>query len=294
MKLLLLCIAVALLAGCTETTNDSIRDASAPAASRVVCASPAVVEIVFALGCGESVVGVSDHTIYPPEALLKEKIGSWTHPNRERLLVLKPDLILTQGRHETLASFAKEYGIRLCAVRLDTLNDFFDAVTVIAEALGESERGARLNAEITAQLDAVRAKTTGAPIPATLILLGRMPGAMNGLTTAGPGTFLNDMLALSGGSNVFADAIGMYPIISKESLLARNPEVILEIQPGGLPDKDAALRLEEDWREFKSIAAVQDRRIHVLTNDFLLIPGPRLGKIALDIAGALHPGLFQE
>ena len=179
-------------------------------------------------------------------------------------------------------------------MRLDTLNDLFDAVTVIAEALGESERGARLNAGITAELDAARAKITGAPTPATLILLGRMPGAMNGLTTAGPGTFLNDVVALSGGSNVFADAIGMYPIISKESLLARNPEVILEIQPGGLPDKDAALRLADDWREFKSVAAVQNRRIHVLTNDFLLIPGPRVGKIALDIAGALHPGLFQE
>ncbi len=254
---------------------------------RVVCGSPAVAEIVFALGCGDRVVGVSDYTVFPPEACRKPRVGGLVNPNRERLLALCADCIITQGRHETLAAFAGKHAIRLHNVCLDRLSDILGAVGAIAQTLDVEERGAALQKEIRCALDAVASRRLAAPPRRTLLLLGRMPGDLTGLTTVGPGTFLDELLRHAGGSNVFADATGAYPQVSKETLLVRQPEVVLELHPGGLTDK-AKTRLRADWTALADIPAVKQSRVYCLTNDFLLVPGPRVGQIAQAFADAVN------
>lgn len=281
------------LSGCSEGDRLSAgaRDgrAVADAPRRIVCGSPAVVEIVFALKCGDRVVGVSDHTVYPPEAKEKESIGGWINPNRERLLMLKPDIIISQGRHGTLAAFAEEYGIRFHTVKLDSLADIYTAIETIAEALGLAKDGETLKADIRRAIGAISRKVANAPPKRVLLLFGRTPGSLTGLATIGPGTFLDDMIRIAGGANVFGDAMGAYPRVSKESLLVRKPEVILEVNPGGLPAETIA-RLRADWRVLEDIPAVRNGRIHYLTNDHLLIPGPRVALIAGEFAEAIHQG----
>lgn len=131
------------------------RHADPASPQRIVCGTPSVAEIVFALGVGDRVVGVSDYTVYPPKAKAKESIGGWINPSRERLLMVKPDIIITQGLHETLGAFADEYGIRFLNVKLDTLEDLYTATAEIAEALGVTERGVALNAGIRGKIKAV-------------------------------------------------------------------------------------------------------------------------------------------
>jgi len=252
---------------------------------RIVCGTPAIAEIVYALGCGDRVVGVSDHTAYPPEARATTRIGGVINPSRERLLVLDPDLILTQGRHERLAAFAAEYGIRFEAVALDTLADLYDAIGSIARTLGVADRGTTLAGDIRARLRAVSATVTGPP-RRVLLLFSRAPGSLRGLGTVGAGSFLDDLLQVAGGTNIFADAAGAYPQVSKEALVVRKPETIVEINPGGLPAETVA-RLRADWDELADIPAVRHDRIHVLTNDFLLIPGPRVDQTAAALAAAI-------
>ncbi len=260
---------------------------------RIVCGAPSVTEIVFALDCGDRVVGVSDYTVYPPEAKAKERIGGWINPSRERLLVLKPDIIITQGQHETLAGFAREYGIRFLTLKLDTLEDIHAAIESIAEALGVPERGEALSGEIRREIGALRAKVADAPPKRVLLLFDRAQGRLSGLATVGPGTFLDDLIRVAGGSNIFADARGAYPQVSKESLLVRRPEAIIEVYPGGL-EAETVARLRADWQEFADIPAVRNNRIHYLTNDFMLIPGPRVGLIAEALAKAIVPEAFRE
>jgi iron complex transport system substrate-binding protein len=252
-----------------------------------------VTEIVFALSCGHRVVGVSDYATYPPEAKEKSRIGGWINPNRERLLVLKPGIIVSQGKHETLAAFAAEYDIPFLTLDLDTLADINTAIASLATALNVEHRGVELTNRIRNALASVRKRVQNADPKRVLLLFGRMPGDLTGLSTVGPGTFIDEMIGIAGGVNIYGDAKGVYPQVSKESLLIRKPQVILEVNPGGLPEKNIE-RLRADWEQLADIPAVRDNRVVYLSEDYLLIPGPRVGLAAARLAEAIHPEFFHE
>jgi len=271
--------------GCKRTV------AHAPAATapqRIICGSPAVTEIVFALGCGDRVVGVSDYTTFPPEAKEKPRIGGIVNPNRERLLAVRPDSIVTQGKHDTLSAFAATYGVQFLAVKLDTLADLYASIHAISALLGVQEQGQHLEAELRNTLSDIAQHCAAAPPKRVLLLFGRTPGDLTGLNTVGANTFLNEIVTLAGGTNIFADATGLYPHVSKEALLVRQPEVVLELHPDGLSEA-ARRRLTADWATLAQTPAVQQAHLHYLTNDCLLIPGPRIGKIAQTFANAINP-----
>jgi iron complex transport system substrate-binding protein len=252
---------------------------SVPAASRrVVCASPAVAEIVFALGCGDRVVGVSEFTDWPPEAAAKPSIGGALSPNRERILALEPDLILAQGQAEALGAFARAQGIGFRTMPLDTLADLRAAIAAFTEVLGVPARGRELLARMDADFAALPVRES---VP-VFIALGHAPGDFSGLMTAGPGTFLSELVALAGGSNVFADVGVLWPKVSQESLVRRQPALVLDFQSA---PADAARRaaLVSDW-EKRGFRADQ---VRILDDDSLLKPGPRAAQAAARIAAHL-------
>jgi iron complex transport system substrate-binding protein len=254
---------------------------------RIVCATPAIVEIVYALGGGDRVAAVSDYTVFPPEALEKPRSGGWMDPNREQLLALRADLVLTQGEHPALAAFAAAHSIPLRSLRIESLEDIPAAAREIGEMLDLTNAAEQVIERMQREWREMEAQRAGRPLVRTALIIGRLPGSMQGMTTVGPGTFLDELLQLAGGTNVFSDATGAYPQISKESLLARNPEVIIEMNPGGWPEGSRG-RLEQDWRALSRIDAVRRGRIHFLDEDFLLIPGPRASEIARRLAACLH------
>ena len=283
------------LYGCTRS-EEPLRpqpDSSATPAQRIVCGTPAITEIVFALGCADRVIGVSDFSTFPPEANAKQSIGGWISPNRERLLLLNPDLILTQGAHKRLAAFAEEYEIPFHSTELDSLQDTYCAIDTLATLLDVQTRGNALADQIQNDIASVRDTIGDAPRKRILLLLGRSPGDLAGLTAVGPGTFLNDLLITAGGTNIFADAIGLYPRVSKESILVRQPETIIELVSGHPSDK-AIRALKADWLQLADIPAVQKNQVHCLTNDVLLIPGPRMHQSVRLLARAIHPEQFDD
>ena len=265
------------LAGCGRSGPDG-----APAAPaglrRVVCASPAVAEIVFALGCGDRVVGLSEFTDWPPEAAARPTIGSAFAPNRERILALAPDALLTQGQSVALETFARAQGIGFRTVPLDTLADLRAAIALFAEILGVPDRGRELLERMDADFAALPAR---APV-SVFIALGHAPGDFSGLMTAGPGTFLSELVAVAGGSNVFADVAVLWPKVSQESLERRQPALVLDVQSA---PADAARRaaLVADW-EKRGFRAGQ---VRIVDEDFLLKPGPRAAQSAAVVARAL-------
>ena len=272
-------VALLLLAGCGQQPGQK---PEARTARRVVCGTPAVAEIVFALGCGDRVVGVSEFTDWPPEAAAKLCIGSALAPRRESLLRVAPDWILSQGRSEALAAFAQVRGIGFLAFPLDDLADLRAAIAGFAAALGAEESGRELLAGMEAGFAAIPA---GAPLP-VFIALGHAPGDLSGLMTSGPGTFLDEIVAQAGGSNVFADLQILWPRVSQESLIRRRPALILDFQTAPVDDARRAA-LNADWERLGFPAG----QVRILTEDYLLKPGPRAPQSAARIAAALgRPG----
>lgn len=248
-------------------------------ARRVVCATPAVAEIVFALGCGDRVVGVSGFTDWPPEASSKPQIGGALSPNRESILRLEPDLILSQGKSEVLGGFAQAQGIEFLSLPLDALPDLRAAIAGFARVLGVAEDGARLLDRIDADFAAI---PSGESVP-VFLALGHAPGDLSGLMTSGPNTFLSQLVGRVAGSNVFADVDVLWPKISQETLVRRRPAIILDFQSA---PADAARRaaLVADWRRL----GFQAEQVRILDDDCLLKPGPRVAQSAARIAAAIR------
>ena len=254
--------------------------ATAPAGSvavpeRVVVLGPSSAETLFALGLGATVVGVSDYCVAPQAAGLP-RLGGQLNPDLERIAALDPDLVITQGEFPELERFLRGLGIDYLPLKTDSWASFEAEAAVIGRTFGVEDDAAALVAEIAAELQALRADSRGAGrdgIPA-LLVVGRRPGEAAGLLVAGGASFLNEMLHAAGGRNVFADNDGNYFDLSEEALIKAAPEVIFELRPGE-PDTEGVL-LEAWRRSFPRLPAVRSGRVHLLRQDYVLLPGPRM------------------
>jgi iron complex transport system substrate-binding protein len=235
--------------------------------------------MVFALGAQERVVGVSAFSEFPPAIQAKPVFGSALEPNRERLLRLKPDLILAQGKSAALAEFAQAHGMAFLSYPLDSVADIRAAIRGIADVLGAEAEAARLLRELEEAL-AAPAPETAVPV---FIALGHSPGDFSALMTAGPGTFLDEWVTLAGGSNIFSDVAAPWPPISLEVLIRRNPVVILDLQhaPPSVAEQQA---LRADWERM----GFGKERIRLLSEAALLRPGVRMAKALQALRAALH------
>jgi iron complex transport system substrate-binding protein len=269
---------------------------------RVITIGPNVTETVFALGAGERVIAVTDFCTYPPEARGKARVGGLFHPNLERILALEPDLVLMQNPMEKVIGLCEERGVDWLAVGMNDLAGIYRGIGLLGGKLGLEEEAVRLRAEIESGLDDVRKRVAGlkggpdggGPRVKLFLCTGRAPGELSGLGTIGPGGFLAELVEIAGGENIFTDAVTRYPQVSKEALIRRAPEVIVECRPGADLDEAARDRLAAEWNVLPSLPAVRGGRVRVLTDDFLMIPGPRIVETARRLAEVLHPEAFRE
>ncbi len=270
------------------------QDAPAPAAvpskapSRVITMAPSITEVAFALGQGRRVVGVSDFCDFPPEAGSLPRVGGFVNPNLERITALSPDLVILQGVAERTARFCRDRGIPVLFVDMDSIPTIFAGIRSMAARLECPDRAETLVREIQADLDRVRKSIAGKKRRPVFICIGREPGGVASLYTTGRNSFVSQLVEAAGGDNVFSDVLTPYPEASKESLLARAPEVILEIRLGRVQGPEEVARLREEWRVLKGIPAVDHGEVHILTDAFLLIPGPRVGLATQKFAEVLH------
>ncbi|HHQ47511.1 MAG TPA: hypothetical protein ENK19_01330, partial [Acidobacteria bacterium] len=180
--------------------------AMAAAPRRVVSLGPSLTETVFALGCGDRVVGVGDYAQWPPEVRTLPRLGGLYNPSLERLLALDPDLVLLPSPIPRLEAACRRAGIPVAVVPVTSLDGVVEATERVAALLGCPERGRTLVARIRGELEAVRHRVATRPRRRVLLQVGTAPGpGLEGLTVAGGGTFLSGLVATAGGANVFAD-----------------------------------------------------------------------------------------
>lgn len=256
---------------------------------RVVTLAPNLTESVFALGAGDRVVGVSDFCQYPPEARTRKRCGGEYTPNFETLVALNPDLIILEGKASKVRDFCAQRGIPVLNVTMNSVASVRQDLLTIGKRLGVEEAATSLTHQIDVELAATRLNIPEDKMPRVFVSIDRPEGAVGTLLTAGRGTFLDEMVAIAGGRNAFADRTDLYPRISKETLIRRRPDIILELRPGQNIDAARKARLMEDWAPLSSIPAVRNNKIIFLTEDFLLLSGPRMAQTAKLIRAALHP-----
>ncbi len=268
--------------------------ASGAPARRVVSMAPSIVESLFAIGAGDRVAGVGDWCSHPAEAAERPRVGGEMDPDFERLLALQPDLIIVQGKAETLRTFCDRHDIPMLHVDMNSERTIYAGLRTIGRAVGKEEAADRLAATIRSELAQVARRVAGRPRPRVFLCMGHRPGSLRGLASAAGHTFLSELLSIAGGQNIFADLEQDYPPISKERLVERRPEVIVELHPGEALSEAARDTLRADWQKLASLPVVKNQRIHLLTEDYLMIPGPRVAQAAARIAEAVHPPAEDE
>lgn len=261
----------------------------APAAEpqRIVSLVPAVTEMLFAIGAGPRVVGVSSFDRHPPEVASRPRVGALIDPDVERILALEPDLVIVYATQDTLRAQLARAGIDMFAYRHGGLADVTATIRSLGARLGAAAAAARVAGDIERAIDRVRARVAGRRRPSALLVFGREPGSLRNVYASGGRGFLHDMLEAAGGRNALADIPRESVRATTELVLARQPEVILEIRATG-QGRDATADARRAWRALGAVPAVRDNRIIALTGDDLVVPGPRVATGIERLAEALH------
>lgn len=248
---------------------------------RIVSTAPSVTEVLFALGLGRRVVGVSDADDYPPEGLRgKARVGG-VILNAERILTLRPDLVvgvagLQQGQLERLIRL----GLPVLAVEARSLEETFAQVHLLGRVTGRAPAAEQLVAGLRTRTAEVMRRVQGRAGPRVYVEIWDQP-----LQTAGAGTFIHDLVRRAGGRNLFADLRG-WPQVAPEAVILRDPEVILLTYPGR-----RRLVVRPGWAR---VSAVRAGRVHEVDASLISRPGPRLVDGLEQIARLLHPGAFRQ
>ncbi len=264
-------------------------DETPPTQNGVISFSPNITETVFALGQGDRVVAVSSFCDYPPEVKTLPDTGDYLSPNLEKIALLAPEMMLLAGEHEKVATFAEMNGIRTVNAHMDNLATIESGIAIVAEALGVPDRGVALWTKIDSELQAVRDRVAGKPIPKVLVLTFRTDHNLNALFTVGGQSFVSEMVEVAGGKNIFADSDTTYFEASKESVVVLAPDVVIEFHAGQQLTEDEIAAYRADWEALDSLPAVRNRRIYLFTESYGLRPGPRVALIAEQFAAWIHP-----
>jgi iron complex transport system substrate-binding protein len=260
-------------------------------AHRVVSIIPATTEMLFAMGAGDRVVAVGSYDRFPPEVDALPRVGALLDPNIERILSLRPDLVVLYGTQTDLRTQMERAGVPYYAYLHRGLPDITQTIRSLGARVGVDAAATALAARIERQLDDIRTRVARSGRPKTLLVFGREPGTLRNIDASGGVGFLHDMLEAAGGADVLGDTTQQSVMMSTELVLARAPEVIIELRYAR-GDTTAASDLKA-WDALPSVPAVRHHRVFMLQGEEFVVPGPRVAAATERIARTLHPELFK-
>ena len=232
-------------------------------------------ETLFALGLADRVVGVTSYCDYPPEAASKERVGDTMRPSLEKIIALKPDLVIasTASQLEQFVQRLDDLGVPIYVSNPRLLDDVLSSTERIGEITGVKQRSLELSRALRDRIEAIQRRVAALEKPKVLFILGTEP-----LITVGKTSFVTDMISRAGGASIAADVNEDYPQYSLETAVAKQPEVIF-LQAG---ESDMPSRL-------KQTPAARAGRVYRLDDDLLLRPGPRIVDGFEQMAERIHP-----
>lgn len=281
-----LALGIALLAGSPAAERQAERP------QRIVSLVPAVTEMLFAIGAGSRVVAVSSFDDYPPEVRRLERVGALLDPDLERMLRLRPDLVIAYATQSDLLRQLARAGIPVYRYRHEGLPDVTATIRELGARIGREDAAEAVVRGIESQLADIRRRVAGRSRPRTLIVLAREALALRGIYASGGIGFVHDMVETAGGENVFSDVQRESLQATSEVILARRPDVILDLRADRLPAGQAEKEVGV-WASLSAIPAVRSGRIVLIQDPRVVVPGPRVGEGTAVIARALHPDAFR-
>ncbi|MBY0497511.1 MAG: helical backbone metal receptor [Cyanobacteria bacterium] len=256
---------------------------------RIISLVPNVTEILFAIGAGPQVVAVSNYDVEPPEVRSLPTVGALVDPDTEKIISLRPDLVITYGSQTELQAQLKRVSIPFFDYRHGGLDHIMVTMRALGERTGHVDQADKAARTLQAGIDAVKTRVAGKPRPRTLLVFGREPGSLRNIYASAGRGFLHDMLIAAGGEDVLNDIEKESAQVSTEMILARKPDVILELNAANRLN-DADLKAVVDpWMTLSSVPAVRNKRVIVLNGPGLTVPGPRVVDGIEKMAKALHP-----
>lgn len=234
---------------------------------RILSLGPSITELLFALGRGDRLVGRTDWCDFPEAALEVPSVGSLFPPDYERILATQPDLVLMLGGSlDVRDRLEQEYGLTTFVVDPANFTEFYDEVVALGKAVNAQAAAEALAAEIQAEAEAIQAKTIAISYrPKVFYQVSADP-----LWTAGPGSFIDDMIFIAGGRNVAENADSAWAPYAVEQLIEANPSIIIT----GSPELAEEVLNRKEW---ESIRAVREGRVYGLPDEDIVVrPGPRL------------------
>lgn len=226
---------------------------------RIVSLSPAMTEMLFSLGAGDKIVGVTTFCDFPMQAKRITKIGDFSHPSIERIVALKPDLVIVNvPEQKRVKGELEKLGINIFVSSPNSLADIYEEIAAIGKTLGQERLADSLieymqsNLPVTSPENRKRVFVEISPRP---------------IITIGAATFLNDLIERAGGVNIFSDLDKDYPVVNQEAVISRDPEIIILLHPQEIAGRTG-------WQKIRAIA--KNRVYTDLNPDHLMRPGPRL------------------
>jgi iron complex transport system substrate-binding protein len=248
---------------------------------RAVSLAPNLTEIVFAVGAGDKLVGVTSYCNFPSEAQKIQKIGDTLSPNIENIIALKPQIVLvsTASQMENFAKTLEQQNIAVFVTNPNSLDDIYKSINQIGEIFNQNENAKQVVDQLKERVAKIEAKTNAAKDTKVFVQIDK-----NSLYTVGRESFITDLITRAGGVSVTESVAAAYPNISKETAFGLNPEAIILSES---PDNDAPSEV------FKNSPAVKNGKVFKINADILSRPAPRIVDALEQISRALHPELFE-
>lgn len=251
---------------------------------RIISLAPNITEILFALGMDEAIVGVTLNCNYPEKAKKKVPVGSYIRVDFERILSLKPDLVIATGAGNTrdMVNRLEGLGIPTYVIFPKKFDDVLQSILHLGQVVHREERASSIVQEMKERKQKVIEKTKSLPRPRVFLQIGESP-----MVTVGKGSFADDLIRLAGGENIAGEERQMYPRFGREEVLRRSPEVIIISTMNPKGDYD---RMISEWNRWKTIPAVKQGRIHLIHSDLIDRPSPRMIEGLEEMARLIHRG----
>ena len=253
---------------------------------RVVSLAPSITEIVFALGEGNRLKGVTQHCDFPPEARSLPGIGSYVHPDLERIVALRPDLCIAtrDGNPRDVVERLEALGIPVYVVNPRDLDTVVSTLVEVGQLLNAEGRARDLANGMRERIERVKLRVAGAERrPRVFFQIGVVP-----IVSVGTDTFIHELITTAGGENTAAGPTP-YPRFSREQVLMLSPEVIIITS---MTRGQVFEEVRDEWKKWDSLPAVRNERIHIVESNLFDRPTPRLIEGLELLAGLIHPGLF--
>lgn len=278
----------------TQTTLDAVPQ-------RIVSLAPSITPILYELGVGDKIVGLTSYDDYPYnftawfEAGNMTCVGGFSTPNLEAIIGVQPDIIFTSDVNTETIPRMRELGFKVVVLSAESVEGVYRDIQIVGDATGAGAKATETINELRQQISAIQEKIAAAEITEKPTVYYEVYYSTQGIMTAGSATWLNDVIILAGGVNIFADQAAEFPYTSSEVIIARNPTVIiLPTNMGtGTPSYGsvADVKARGGWY---AIDAIKNDRLYVIDQNIMSEPGVLIAEQVQAVAECLYPQLFNS